>query len=362
MARTGLPKHCGWNADRHGKRRVRFRRSGFTTYLTGTPWSEDFMRQYAQALDGVRWQRENIGAERTRPGSFNELCVRYYRSGEFQCLKASTQRARRNIIERVRAKAGDLPIRLLKRKNLKDMIAAKAGTPHGANNLLKVLRRLLAFAVDEGMLAHNPATGVKRLRTRGGGIHSWTEEEIAAFEARHPIGTKPRLALALLLYTAQRRSDVVRLGWQNIRAGTIAVRQEKTQARLAIPLHPNLLAALNAVSRANLTFIVTEFGKPFATPDAFGHWFRDQCDAAGLPHCSAHGLRKAAARRLAEAGCSVEMIKAITGHKTLSEVARYTADADQERLARQAMDRQIGAEREQELSNLHHRLDKTEGK
>ena len=104
MLRTknGLPKHCCWNEDQHGKRRVRFRKGGFSAYLTGIPWSEDFMRQYARALEGVTVQASNVGASRTVPGSFNALCVSYYRSPEFRGLKASTQTVRRNVIERFR--------------------------------------------------------------------------------------------------------------------------------------------------------------------------------------------------------------------------------------------------------------------
>ena len=128
-----------------------------------------------------------------------------------------------------------------------------------------------------------------------------------------------------------------------------------------IPMHPELKIALASVPRTNLTFLVTERGAPF-TPAGFGNWFRDQCDLAGLPHCSAHGLRKAAATRLANAGCSSDQIKAITGHKSLSEVAHYTRAADQQRLARQALERQLRAEGEQDLSNLPTRLDKTGSK
>src|SRR6516164_1136777 len=104
--KSGLPKHCGWNTDHHGKRRVRFRKAGFSTYLTGTPWSEEFMRQYATAVDGVKAQCAEIGASRTKPGSFDALCVSYYRSPEFRGLKESTQGVRRNIIERFRSNYG----------------------------------------------------------------------------------------------------------------------------------------------------------------------------------------------------------------------------------------------------------------
>src|SRR5262249_14307360 len=226
--KSGLPKHCGWNLDRaDGKRRVRFRKSGFSTYLKGIPWSEDFMRQYAAALEGVKARAENIGAVRTIPGSFDALCVSYYRSPDFQGLKASTQRARRNVIERFRNEHGTKPVSRLGRAHIKDIIGAKANTPEAANNLRKVLRVVLNHAIEIGMMASNPAIGVKRYRSHGDGVHTWSEAEVVQFEARHPIGSKARLALELLLGTGQRRSDVVRMGWQHARGSEIAVRQQK---------------------------------------------------------------------------------------------------------------------------------------
>jgi hypothetical protein len=108
--KSGLPNYCCWNVDQHGKRRVRFRRRGFSTYLKGIPWSDDFMRQYAAALEGIEAQRGEIGSSRTVPGSFNALCVSYYRSPEFRGLKASTQAVRRNIIERLRCEHGSKPL------------------------------------------------------------------------------------------------------------------------------------------------------------------------------------------------------------------------------------------------------------
>jgi integrase len=144
--------------------------------------------------------------------------------------------------------------------------------------------------------------------------------------------------LALLLYTGQRRGDVVLMGRQHVTGDSIRVVQGKTGARLLIPTHAKLREAIDATPKDNLTFLMTEYGKPFSAP-GFGNAFREWCDAAGLYGLSAHGLRKAAARRLAEAGCTASQIAAVTGHKTLSEVARYTAAADQVRLARDALDR-----------------------
>lgn len=355
--KSGLPKHCSWNIDRHGKRRVRFRMGSFSVYLTGTPWGEEFMRQHAAALDGVKSRVNEIGAARTKPGSFDALCVSYYRSPEFRGLKNSTQTMRRNIIERFRLAHGNKPLKGLDRRHIGAIIGAKADTPEAANNLLKVLRVLLSYAVDQDMIETNPATNVKKYRSRGEGFHPWSEDEITRFQERHRPGTRADLALSLLLYTAQRRSDVVHMGWQHVDGDTIKVRQDKTDVPLVIPMHPELKRALASLPRTNLTFLMTEKGAPF-TKAGFGNWFRKQCDLAGLPQCSAHGLRKSAATRLANAGCSTDQIKAITGHRTLAEVARYTRAADQQRLARQALGAQLGAEGEQKLSNLSIRLDK----
>ena len=152
------------------------------------------------------------------------------------------------------------------------------------------------------------------------------------------IGSRPRLVLSLLLYTGQRRSDVVRMGKQHVRNGLIAVRQIKTGVALQIPIHATLAAVIAATPSEHLTYLTTQFGTPFTAAD-FGNWFPDQCNLAGLSHCSAHGLRKAAARRLAEAACTAHEIAAITGHASLREVQCHTKAADQVRLAVSAMDR-----------------------
>jgi integrase len=126
------------------------------------------------------------------------------------------------------------------------------------------------------------------------------------------------------------------MGAQHIRDGALHVKQEKTGVELIIPVHPTLAAVIAAAPRDHLTFVTTRLGGPFQG-STFSRWFRDQCDRAGLPHCSAHGLRKAAARRLAEAGCTAHEIGAITGHASLTELVRYTRTADQRRLAEAAM-------------------------
>src|SRR5215468_615915 len=179
----------------------------------------------------------------------------------------------------------------------------------------------------------------KRIKIKTEGFRTWSEEDIARFEAAHSIGTKARLAFALLLYTAQRRSDVIRMGHQHIRDGAIAVTQKKTGKPLMVPIRPELQTILDATPGGHLTFLVSRGGRSYAGNN-FSEQFRAWCDAAGLQHCSAHGLRKAACRRMAEAGYTAHEIAAWSGHASLNEIKRYTDAVDQERLARAAMERE----------------------
>jgi integrase len=133
---------------------------------------------------------------------------------------------------------------------------------------------------------------------------TWTDDDLAAFEQHWPSGTRARLAYALLLYTGQRRSDVIRMGWQHVKDGRLAVVQQKTGARVLIPIHPALSAELHAIPTAQMTFLMTATGAGFASGTAFYNWFTDCARAAGIEGKSPHGMRKACARRLIEAGCT----------------------------------------------------------
>ncbi len=325
-------KHVESFVDRHGKVRRYFRRAGFRRVpLPGLPGSAEFMAAYAAALDGA--PKVEIGEARTVPGSVNAAIAAFYRSHTFTKNKPVTQATDRNILEAFRARHGDKRIALMERRHVLNMLDEKAGKPAAQRNLLRVLRVLLGFAVERGVRHDNPALGIK-LKARGTqGFHSWTEEELHQFEERHPIGTKARLALALLLYTAQRRTDVVKLGPQNMRDGRLIFTQSKTGTEVDIPIAPPLADILAATATVGLnTFLVTSFGKPF-TAAGFGNKMREWCNEAGLPHCSAHGLRKAFLRRMAEAGCSDEFIASISGHRDMREIRVYTRAANKARMA-----------------------------
>lgn len=215
------------------------------------------------------------------------------------------------------------------------------GGIEAARKLRKELRRLLAYAVKLEWIAVNPVDHADTVKVAAGerstGFHSWTEGEIAQYRTRWPLGTKQRLAMELMLWTGQRKCDVIHLGPQHINGGKFELRQSKTGKTLTLPIAPQLMAAIKAMpSASGLCFILTEWGRPFSTK-GFGGWFRDQCNAAGLPHCTAHGLRKAAMRRMAERRLPNATLKAVSGHAKDDEVARYVQAADQERLASDAI-------------------------
>ena len=326
------PKFTHGFIDRHGKPRFYFRRPGFKRVpLPGLPWSPEFMQAYENAAAG---QPAPIGGSQVKPGTLRALAASYFAAPGFRTKSAATQYTYRNIIDRLCREHGDKRAALLQREHAVRLVAARADKPSTANAFRHALRALMQHAVEIGIRADDPTRDVKSVPIKSDGYHSWTEAEIAQFERYHPLNSRARLAFGLLLYTGQRRSDVIRMGRQHMMDGGLTVRQQKTGRTVWIPIHETLVPMIGGTN--NLTFLVTEFGKPF-TAAGFGNWFRDQCRAAGLHGCSAHGLRKAAARRLAEAGCTPHEIAAITGHATLKEVIRYTEAADRKQLATAAM-------------------------
>jgi integrase len=334
-----LPKYVdAWVDHRDGRAYYYVRRAGHRrTRLPGLPWSPSFMAAYEAALAGPRTA---IGAGRIKPSSAAAVVAEYLDSRQFFGSKSpGTQRMRRGVLERFRAAYGDRPFALLPPEWIEALLDSKS--PHAARSWLATLRSLCKFAVKRGWLRVNPTADIKLASVKGGGFPTWTDDEIAQFEAHYPIGTKPRLALALLFYTAQRRGDVVRMGRQHIRetpdGPALYIKQRKTGKELLIPIYPELRAVLDATPSEHLTFLVTATGKPYGD-NHFSESFREWCDAAGLPkRCSAHGLRKAACRRDAENGCSGNEIMAHSGHGSMKELVRYTKAADQARLARNAM-------------------------
>jgi integrase len=215
----------------------------------------------------------------------------------------------------------------------------RADKPGAANNRLKYVGSMLSWAVERNLIRANPARDVKPMRYATDGFHAWTPDEVKQFEAHHKIGTKARLALALMLYLGARRGDVVTFGRQHVRDGVIRFVPNKTKRKkmhaVEIPVLPELARIIAASPCGDLTFLMTEWKKPF-TANGFGGWFRDRCNEAGLPQCSAHGLRKAGASIMAERGATDRQLMAMFGWESSRQATTYTASADRKRLAAEA--------------------------
>jgi integrase len=318
--------------DRHGRLRRYFRRRGQPdTPLPGEIGSEEFMSAYQAALGGALKP-----AGRHAIGTLARLVENYYGSVEFANLKPVSRSTYRLVLDAIARRDGHRLVRDLPRDKVRKILQEIGVTRPGMANLTqKVLRAVMRYAVDTGWRKDNPVAGIRpyRLGTR----HTWSDEELATFESRWQLGTRERLAYALLLYTGQRVGDVVRMRRQDIVNGCFNVVQQKTGTELSIPIHSKLYEALKAGPARGMSLIGDQHGRAITRP-TLTTLMKRAARAAGLsPECLPHGLRKALLRRLAEHGGSAKEIAAVSGHKSLGEVERYTAAADQRKLSAAAM-------------------------
>lgn len=311
--------------DRHGKVRYRFRRKGYPDRYIKAPFgSKDFEREYAACLAS---EPAPIGLGRIKPGTVSDVIARYYADNAFQDLAPATQTVYRGVLERFRDKFGDDPIRAFDAEKISRLMTAMRHKPHAAARLRKLLAQLFVIARRAKVVPFNfdPVRDTKPPKAESAGYHRWSEDELEAFEKRHPLGTKPRLAFALLLYAAQRSGDVRMMTHATIATGRIRLDQSKTNNAVDVPIVEPLKEALDAGPLGQHTLIETRSGEPF-TPKGFYGMFKKACILAGIPHCSPHGLRKSAARRCREAGCTDDEGMAITGHKSVREYRRYAGE------------------------------------
>jgi len=198
------------------------------------------------------------------------------------------------------------------------------------------MRGLFRWAVETQMVKVDPTVGIKNPKpSRTGGYRPWTEEDVAAYEKRWPVGTRQRVWLDVLLYTGLRRGDAVRLGRQHVRDGVATIKTEKTDTEVTLPILPVLAETLAAGPCGDLAFIAGSRGQPMAKK-TFSNEFQIACRAAGV-RGSAHGVRKIAATRAANAGATVAQLEAIFGWSGGRMAALYTRAADRRRLSMEAM-------------------------
>jgi integrase len=345
------PKFVQAFIDRHGKSRFYFRRAGFKSVpLPGLPWSPEFMAAYELAAGDLTARLSEVGACHTKPGTINALVVSYYKSDDWNRLTSDTQKRRRRIIESFRLQHGEKRVALLQHEHIAHMLDAIEKLS-ARRHWLMAVRALMRSAVP-GMRKDDPTEGIRIKLPKSKGHHTWTDDEIEQYRAYWPVGTQQRLVMEFALETTSRRGEVVRLGPQHVKNGRIHIERIHGSKDVDIPVSPELQAACDAMPQAHLTYIFTAYGKP-RSKYGLGNDFAKWATEAGLAACCRlHGLKKSGMRRLAEAGNTTHELMAISGHKTLSEVQRYTDDVDRKRLAESGMAKRQGQSVNTTLSNL----------
>lgn len=270
------------------------------------------------------------------PGSLAELIADYQGSRAWEKLAENTRSTRERILRRVAATAGDIPAHEIDRKMVVDS-REKASTPGAAHHLVTTLRSLFKWAVDVDRLEENPAVGVAAPRQHTEGYHTWTDAEIARFEARWPLGTRQRLWMAIMLHTGFRCSDAAKLRWSDIEDGIISITAKKNKKSVIIPIEPELQTVLDAGPCGKVYVTEALPGEPYSARSISG-LFGKACRAAGVPG-SAHGLRKAQTTRLAYAGGTVSELNAAMGWTGSKMAMKYTETAERARLAKQVYER-----------------------
>jgi integrase len=348
-----LPPYVYRDDNRHGRLRLYFwrGRGHRKVRIHEAPGTAAFQDRYrelkAEAATGAH---KFPPRDLPKPHTLRWLCMQYFSSAEVRSrLEPRTLHVSKLIVDKMLLEPiapgakelfADCPLNRFGVDAVEILRDRRADKPEAANNRLKRLRTIFAWAVKKHRLTgirENPTIGVEKLRPRRvGGFPAWTAADVEAFEARHPVGSKPRLALALMLYLGVRRSDLVRLGRQHVRNGEITFRPHKGRKHSArtitLPILPDLQRIIDAGPVGDLTFLVTEYGQAFSDA-GFTAWFRKRCDEAGLRNLSAHGLRKEAATRMANAGASAHQLMAVFGWMTLEQAETYTRAANNKRLA-----------------------------
>lgn len=308
------------------------------TRLPDDPASPEFAAAYEAAIAGDR--------KNAKAGTIGALIVDYKRTPKFRALGKDTRAYYDRMLEFL-APFENLPIADLRRRQvikLRDAIAIRSGDST-ANHFVSVVSVLMKYAIRMEWRESNPTAEIDVIK--GGSYARWPDLAIDYALTPGNLPEQFRRACWLALYTGQREGDCCRMRWDDIRDGCIHVRQAKTGAELWIPIHPALAAEIATWPRDAVTILTTSRGTPWADKSfsaAVSREFQRKTEEGYAIHTALsglvfHGLRKAAAARLAEAGCSAKEIAAVTGHRSLAMVELYTRQAEQKHLATAAIHR-----------------------
>ena len=325
------PPYLSRESTRHGKPVWYVRRAGKRIRLRSEYGTPAFDTEYQAALTSSLPQKGEPAA-----GTLGWLITRYRETTAWTGFSLATRRQRENILKQVLSTAGDRPVARITTEVIAAGRDRRAKTPFQARHFVDTMRGLFRWAVKAKLVKVNPTIGIEDpSMPKTDGFPIWTEDHVTAYEKRWPIGTRQRVWLDVLVYTGLRRGDAVRFGRQHIRDGVGTIKTEKTGTEVTLPILPVLAETLAAGPCGDLALIASKNGRPF-TKESFGNAFKDACRAAGVPG-SAHGLRKIAATRAANAGATGAQLKAIFGWTSDRMASLYTRAADRRRLSMEGM-------------------------
>ncbi len=331
-------------AGRFAKKRIRQRFKDDDGSIT-----QEFMKAYWAALAELRGEAAAPKKKDTpREDTFDWLFEQYYRSAAFKKLDPATQKDKKSVLGRFAETAGELPYKKYRHEDMERSQQARKETPGAADKLVKVLRAVFNWAMKQKppLLAHNPAVGIETINKKKGGFHTWKPAEIDQFRAHWTVGTTPRLAMEVMITIGARRSDAAKIGPSDefVKDGNRWVRFTAHKGRNRHPveiearLTNELIEALEKGQSGQGTYI-TKAGGGAYTIESFGNAFSRWCDDAGLPQCSSHGLRKAAAVAYAESGATAPELMAVFGWSNLRTAQIYIEQAEKRRMRTNAFER-----------------------
>ncbi|OQW44310.1 MAG: integrase [Proteobacteria bacterium SG_bin5] len=285
--------------------------------LDGKPGTPEFHASYNAAVETRK---------ATPEGVLRAILDAFEASSDFAGLAPRTRTDYKKHIKAIEVEFGDFPLKALEDRRTRGEFLAwrdRMGVTsrRNADYRFAVFARILAWAFNRGLVPLNPCERPGRLYRSTRSEVVWTDADEAAFLAKAPAHL--HLALTLALWTGQRQGDLLRLTWNAYDGSHIRLKQQKTGARVVIPVGAPLKRALDEAKRKlaelpegkprPLTILATENGTPW-TESGFRASWRKACAKAGVVGVTFHDLRGTAVTRLALAECSEAEIATITGH------------------------------------------------
>jgi len=296
-----------------------YRRAGKRWPLKGAPGSAQFLKDYAKAEDEFK------GVPLDGTDSLARVIDDYIDSPEFKGLSEGTRRNYTIYINKIRPVFGPASIHDIKRKHIRDF---RRATPKAGNQMIRVFKAVLGWAVNNDIIEVNPAVGIKMVKE---GEHiPWPEPLIERFMSEAPAHLV--WVVAVGLWTGQRKERVLGVRWDDITDGVIHFAAHKGGNEVWVPVLPALDAVLSTIPKQSLRILTDRRGRVWKE-DLFGYEFRKYMQGIGAGKYKFHGLRKNFLQVAAEASGTPAELKSWSGHKSDAMVSFYIERADRKRLA-----------------------------